>query len=113
MLSAPLPSVPPSTPSSAGYRVPQSYNYNALLSPPSGLLGSPRFIRSRTATSPLVRHRSESQHSYESDVSDAPSVEIISADIEDTFVTGRFDKRDGYMASRGRTSLFRNLSDNI
>lgn len=106
MLSAPLPSVPPSTPSSAGYRVSQSCNYNTLLSPPSGLLGSPRFIRSRTATSPLVRHRSESQHSHESDVSDAPSVEIISADIEDSFVTGRFEMRDRSMASRGSISFY-------
>lgn len=107
MLSAPLPSVPPSTPSSVGYRTSRisSFNHNVLPSPPSALLASPNFIRSRTATSPLVRHRSESEQSLGSEVSETPSVEIISADIEDQFVTGRFESRDGSVVTRG-TNVF-------
>ena len=95
-LSAPLPSVPPSTPASTVvHRSSLSQLHNRSSIPaPVALHLSPSI--SSVFTSPLIDHFSDPERSeQDGETSDSNSIEIISGYVSDSFVKCLSEKRDG------------------
>lgn len=100
-LSAPLPTVPPSTPSSCiVHRSSLSQPHNlASLPAPVGVHLTPLSNAASIFSSPLVDHFSD----QEGEISDSNSVEIISGYASDSIAIGR-SCREGMSISQGNIS---------
>ncbi|KAH8115921.1 hypothetical protein DFH11DRAFT_1246151 [Phellopilus nigrolimitatus] len=115
-LSAPLPSVPPSTPASVVVHrasFSQSHSVSQIPTASSLLRGSPAVSFTSLFSSPLTEC-SDSEHAeQDGETSDSNSIEIISGCVEDSFVTGRFEVREGGNVSRGALQPTRPCLPNV